>query len=258
MRKFIRAVIGLLTVSSLTACDSLWGSFYYCKAGAACDVVDGGIDMVSGSSDWYREAVGGMNWASMSLAPVDNGLWLIGAAGDIGFIPSSDVQSGVFSVEKAGKVAAPAGDSFKGISACEPNGVSLTAVAISDHSAYKFVRVDRAVTPSAINANYPSDSFNAVVCKRFEDGAFMPFVYISTSTGNDFLKNSTSDFVLAPNQFGILDSISAVRDVGSNDFWAIRSDLKIARYAGSFTLHSSDIVSGADRVISSVDSGDSF
>lgn len=258
MRKSIRAVIGLLTVWSLTACDSLWGSFYHCKAGAACDVADGGIDMVSGSSDWYREAVVGMNWSSMSLAPVDNGLWLIGAAGDVGFIPSSDVQSGVFSVENAGKVAAPAGDTFKGISACEPNGISLTAVAISDHSAYKLVRADRVVTQSAINANYSTDSYTAVVCKRFESSLFGAFAYIATGSGNDFIRNSMTDFVQAPNQFGVLDSISAVRGVGLNDFWAIRRDSKVARYDGMLSLHSGGAVSGAEKVISAIDSGDSF
>ena len=258
MRKSIRAVTGLLMVCGLVACDSLWGAFYHCKAGAACDGVDGGIDMAAGDSAWVRETVVGTNWASMSLAPVDNSLWLIGASGEIGFIPSSDMQSGAFSVENAGRVTAPVGDVFKGISACEPNGVSLTAVAISDHSAYKFVRVDRAVTPSAINANYPSDSFNAVVCKRFEDGAFRPFVYMATKSGNDFLKNSTSDFAQAPNQFGVLDAISAVRGVGLDNFWAIRNDSKVARYDGMLSLHSGGAMSGAEKVISSIDSGDSF
>lgn len=258
MRKSIGAVIGLLAVCGVAACDSLWGTFYHCKAGAVCDVADGGSDSASGNSDWYRAASNGVRWIGMSLVPVDNSLWLIGSSGEIGFVSSIDAQVVPFSVDNVQRNSLP--DMPNHISACEVVNNQITAVAIGNLSAYRFMRMSGGTVISSISGISNPDPFNAVVCKRLEGAN--SFVYVATSKGSDWVKNSAPDFAQAVSPIGALAVASAVAEVGSNDFWAITIQGMIAKFDGkngpNFLSLTTSVPAGNNRVISSVDSSRAF
>lgn len=265
MRKSIRAVIGLLTVCGVAACDSLWGAYYQCKTEKMCDISDGSVDMrndnaemASSSIMWELVEFHGEKWVNMSLVPSGADLWLLGPIGQIAFLSSLVSQPEMFNIVSVATVGS--GETFRGISACEPMGNSLSAIVLSDHSSYRISNPVGPVNTSPIDANYQPNSYKEVVCKR--DQVANNFVYISTSTGTDFVAKNGANFAMVNNGLmgPTIDVMSPVPNLGSSDFWAIDSSRRIiyAEQNKTPAVHPTAAISGSRNIISSIDKNDAF
>lgn len=261
----IRMFLAVICLCGLSACNSLWDSFYFCKNEQSCDARAADADMSDGgtsvdSGKWVKaNYVPGVsvNWVSMSIVPNTEQLWVIGSQGEIGYIPGGSNDGQSFFVQLAEQKVMNGSDPIIDISACK-NSNELTAFVIGKKSQYR-LRTYGAKTTAAGDVNPDPSSYNSVACTRwFDIDSPSGFTYLSTDEGLDYVTDALGQFRPRNNTADPFKVVSSFNVQGDTGFWALKRSNELAIFDEGLVLKNSLSVSIGLATITSYSGKDAF
>lgn len=261
----ISMFLAVICLCGLSACNSLWDSFYFCKNEQSCDARAADADMSDGGTSvdpgkWVKASyVPGVsvNWVSMSIVPNTEQLWVIGSQGEIGYIPSGSNDGQGFFVQLAEQRVMNGSDPIIDISACK-NSNELTAFVIGKKSQYR-LRTYGPKTTAAGDVNPDPSTYNSVACTRWSDIASSSgFTYLSTDEGMDYVTDALGQFRPRNNTADPFRIVSSFNVQGDTGFWALKMSNELAVFDESLSLKNSLSVSIGLATITSYSGKDAF
>lgn len=263
--QYIRMFLAVICLCGLSACNSLWDSFYFCKNEQSCDARAADADMDDGGTtigpgQWvkatYMPGVS-VNWVSMSIVPNTEQLWVIGSQGEIGYIPGGSNGGQSFFVQLAEQKVINGSDPILDISACK-NSNELTAFVIGKKSQYR-LRTYGPKTTAAGDVNPDPSTYNSVACTRWSDIAGPSgFAYLSTDEGLDYVTDASGQFGPRNNTADPFKVVSSFNVQGDTGFWALKKSNELAKFDESLALKSSLTVSIGLAALTSSSGKDAF
>ncbi len=261
----ISMFLAVICLCGLSACNSLWDSFYFCKNEQSCDARAADADMSDGGTSvdpgkWVKaNYVPGVsvNWVSMSIVPNTEQLWVIGSQGEIGYIPGGSNDGQSFFVQLAEQKVMNGSDPIIDISACK-NSNELTAFVIGKKSQYR-LRTYGPKTTAAGDVNPSQSTYNSVACTRWSDVAGPSgFAYLSTDEGSDYVTNTLGTFDMRNNTADPFKVVSSFNSQGDAGFWALRQSNKLVQFDENLSLKNSLTVSIGLAALTSSSGKDAF
>lgn len=266
MMQSIRMLLAVICLCGLSACHSLWGSFYFCKNEQSCEGdartadVDMGDDAATiGPGQWvnakYLPGVS-VSWVGMSPVPNSERLWVIGSQGEIGYLPDTSNGGESFLVQLASEKVMNNGDPIFDISACKSSN-ELAAFVIGKKSHYRLSAYgDKTTAVKYVNTD--DSIYNSVGCARWSDIAGPSgFAYLSTEQGKDYVIDGLGQLRRSDNSAKPFKVVSSFNVQGDTGFWALR-DNEIAKFDENLLLKSSLTVSIGLAALASYSDKDAF
>lgn len=261
----ISMFLAVICLCGLSACNSLWDSFYFCKNEQSCDARAADADMSDGGTSvdpgkWvkatYMPGVS-VNWVSMSIVPNTEQLWVIGSQGEIGYIQSGSNDGQSFFVQLAEQGVKNGSDPILDISACK-NSNELAAFVIGKKSQYR-LRTYGPKTTAAGDVNPDPSTYNSVACTRWSDIAGPSgFAYLSTDEGLDYVTDASGQFGPRNNTADPFKVVSSFNVQGDTGFWALKKSNELAKFDEGLILKNSLSVSIGLATITSYSGKDAF